>query len=281
VDEGIEQYDEFESKLNASTTQSQKDRWEGEMKKEIKRLQRLRDQIKGWQTLSEIKEKEPLMESRKKIEGLMEKFKSLEKDLKIKAYSREGLIAASKLDPREKEKMDATQWLTSMVDRLQTQVDAFEAEMEASLLTLKKTNRRNEKSFRQLQLEDNLSRHKAYISKLEILLRQIENEAIQAEDISDLKDYMEYFIESHDVRLYPIQASLSTAFYPIFMCFSCRMAILSRMRLFLTHLTLMPSRTSLWQPKLLPPIFPHEKKTRRKRKRKKKKKKKILVTCLL
>ena len=202
VDEGIEEYDAFEAKLNASTTQSQKDRWEGEMKKEIKRLQRLRDQIKGWQALSEIKDKEPLTESRRKIEVLMEKIKSLEKDLKIKAYSKEGLIAASKLDPREKEKLDASNWLNATVDKLRTQVDAFEAELEASLLTLKKNTRKTEKSPRQVELERGAVRHKSYIDKLEIILRKIENEDIQPEDLSDLKDYIDYFLESNEVPIY-------------------------------------------------------------------------------
>ena len=202
MDEGIEEFDELETKLNASTTHSQKERWESEMKKEIKRLQRLRDQIKGWQTLSEIKDKEPLNDSRRKIEVLMEKFKSLEKDLKIKAYSKEGLIAASKLDPKEKEKLDVTNWVTETVDKLRTQVDAFEAELEVSFLSIKKGSGRKgveSKSPRQLELERNVTRHKSYIDNLEIILRKIENEDILPEEIVDLREYIDYFVESNGV----------------------------------------------------------------------------------
>ena len=250
VDEGIEEYDEFEMKLNASTTQSQKDRWEGEMKKEIKRLQRLRDQIKGWQTLSEIKEKEPLNEARRKIEGLMEKFKSLEKDLKIKAYSKEGLIAASKLDPREKEKLDTSHWLNATVDKLRTQVDSFEAELEASLLSISKgggggkaATRKGgaEKSPRQLELERGALRHKSYIDKLEIILRKIENEDIAPEDLTDLKEYIDYFVESHDViLLFLLLDFIYTSLVVIY-----RNPNLWKMRIFLIHSTWMiltPSR---------------------------------------
>ena len=45
-----------------------KEKFEADLKKEIKKLQRYRDQIKTWAASSEIKNKEPLMEVRRKIE---------------------------------------------------------------------------------------------------------------------------------------------------------------------------------------------------------------------
>lgn len=202
VVEGIAEFDEYLEKLNASTTQSQKERWEGEMKKEIKKLQRLRDQIKVWQTSSEIKDKEPLNESRRSIEVLMEKFKILEKDLKIKAYSKEGLIAASKLDPREKEKMDYANWITTAVERLKTQVDAFEAEIEAALLASKKGAKKSEKTSRVLQVEKLLERHKFHIDRLEFLLRMLENDDIHPDQVCLSTDNLFIYLLSLPYRVY-------------------------------------------------------------------------------
>jgi CCR4-NOT transcription complex subunit 3 len=39
-----------------------------DLKKEIKKLQRLRDTIKGWQSSSDIKDKQPINDARKSIE---------------------------------------------------------------------------------------------------------------------------------------------------------------------------------------------------------------------
>ena len=58
----------------------------------------------------------------------MERFKACEKEMKTKAFSREGLIAAAKLDPSEKAKLEMSQWLTSMVDELSRQIESTEAD---------------------------------------------------------------------------------------------------------------------------------------------------------
>lgn len=42
----------------------------------------------------------------------MERFKVVERETKTKAYSKEGLGLAQKVDPAQKEKEEAEQWLT-------------------------------------------------------------------------------------------------------------------------------------------------------------------------
>lgn len=70
VTEGLEVFLETLDKLNNATTPNQKEKFEGDLKKEIKKLQRLRDTIKGWQTSSEIKDKQPINDARKAIEAV-------------------------------------------------------------------------------------------------------------------------------------------------------------------------------------------------------------------
>jgi CCR4-NOT transcription complex subunit 3 len=41
----------------------------------------------------------------------MERFKVIEREAKIKAYSKEGLGTTGKVDPKEKEKEEITAWL--------------------------------------------------------------------------------------------------------------------------------------------------------------------------
>jgi CCR4-NOT transcription complex subunit 3 len=68
VQEGVEQFESIFDKMNASTNSTQKDKCETDLKTQIKKLQRLRDQIKTWISSSEIKDKNQLLETRKLIE---------------------------------------------------------------------------------------------------------------------------------------------------------------------------------------------------------------------
>lgn len=52
----------------------------------------------------------------------MERFKVVERETKTKAYSKEGLGAAQKLDPAQKEREDISSWLANKIDALNIQV---------------------------------------------------------------------------------------------------------------------------------------------------------------
>lgn len=52
----------------------------------------------------------------------MERFKVVERETKTKAYSKEGLGAAQKLDPAQKEREDIQNWLVGSIDQLKIQV---------------------------------------------------------------------------------------------------------------------------------------------------------------
>lgn len=70
VAEGIQAFESIYDKIQQSTNQSQKEKQEDNLKREIKKLQRQRDQIKTWAAGNEIKDKKPLMEQRKAIENV-------------------------------------------------------------------------------------------------------------------------------------------------------------------------------------------------------------------
>lgn len=54
--------------MQASTNQTQKEKLELDLKTQIKKLQRLRDQIKTWVASNDIKDKSALLDNRKLIE---------------------------------------------------------------------------------------------------------------------------------------------------------------------------------------------------------------------
>ena len=70
VAEGIQTFESIYDKIQQATNASQKEKLEDALKREIKKLQRHRDQIKTWAAGNEIKDKKPLMEQRKAIENV-------------------------------------------------------------------------------------------------------------------------------------------------------------------------------------------------------------------
>ena len=270
VGEGVELFEGIYEKMQASTNQTQKEKQELDLKTQIKKLQRLRDQIKTWVASNDIKDKSQLLENRRLIEtvclplfivhscvvmhresvsvgvgvhhrgrlfcmlGLcsymfsqllfvpslvltltfwgchnayahvlqqMEKFKACEKEMKTKAFSKEGLIQAAKLDPKEQEKEEATQWLQAQVEELQMQVESTEAEVESLQGAGKKRNKAGSTAAGRLEeLEQLNDRRKWHISRLEIVLRLLNNGSLPAEKVQGLKEDVQYFVESNTVR---------------------------------------------------------------------------------
>ncbi|KAF3915042.1 hypothetical protein ABW21_db0202743 [Orbilia brochopaga] len=195
VAEGITAFEATYDKLQQTTNPSQKEKLEDVLKREIKKLQRHRDQIKSWAASNEIKDKKPLLEQRKLIETQMEKFKAVEKEMKTKAYSKEGLSAAAKLDPKEKEKVEICGFLSNMVEELERQIETLEAEMEGIQLTLKKGRKDTAKAERLSNVEQTVERHKWHQGKLELILRLVENGGLEAEQITEIKEDIKYYVE--------------------------------------------------------------------------------------
>ncbi|KAF2138600.1 uncharacterized protein K452DRAFT_353090 [Aplosporella prunicola CBS 121167] len=197
VAEGVTAFEGVYDKLQQSTNPAQKEKLEDALKKEIKKLQRSRDQIKAWAASNEIKDKKPLLDQRKLIETQMEKFKAVEKEMKTKAYSKEGLSAASKLDPKEKEKLEVCQFLSDMVDELERQIETTEAETASLQANMKKSRKDTSKAERIAELERTVERHQWHIGKLELLRRSLENDGIELEQVKELDDSIRYYVENN------------------------------------------------------------------------------------
>ena len=199
---------------------------EGELKSQIKKLQRLRDQIKTWLASNEIKDKKILIDNRKLIEHVsprwltpeswiqylytayvactiqqMERFKACEKEMKTKAFSKEGLSANAKLDPKELLKIETANFVSLMVDELARQVEMTEAEVELLQGGAKKTKKGGTGTDKAGQLEDLNDRRKWHISRLELILRLMENGNMDPDRIVGLKEDISYFVESNTVRV--------------------------------------------------------------------------------
>lgn len=198
VAEGVEVFEDFWKKVQTATNSNQKEKYESDLKKEIKKLQRLRDQIKTWVANSDIKDKQPLIEQRKLIEMQMERFKVLERETKTKAYSKDGLGAAAKLDPQTREKSEITAWLSSQIEQLKIQLDQLESELESFECTSKKKKVDKDTGPRADELKARRDRHKYHIKQLEMAMRAVDNDAVGVEKIKEIKEDVEYYVEANN-----------------------------------------------------------------------------------
>ena len=127
----------------------------------------------------------------------MEKFKAVEKEMKTKAFSKEGLQATAKLDPAEKAKLESCQFLANMVEELERQVESLEAEEEALQVTVKKGKKDTSKADRLSEISRTLERHKYHQGKLELLLRHLENGNVETEQVQELEESIKYYVEEN------------------------------------------------------------------------------------
>ncbi|KAK9728441.1 Not1 N-terminal domain, CCR4-Not complex component [Popillia japonica] len=195
VTEGVETFHDIFQKFQNATNANQKEKYEADLKKEIKKLQRLRDQIKSWIASGEIKDKSVLMDNRKLIEQQMEKFKVVERETKTKAYSKEGLGAAQKLDPVQKEREEIQSWLNESIKEINRQCDTLESKIESLQANKKKKLDKDKQEMVDVH-KNRLERHRFHIKKLETLLRMLDNMSVEVPQIKAIKEDIEFYIES-------------------------------------------------------------------------------------
>lgn len=206
ISEGLTVFDDIYEKLMSSDISSQKEKLESDLKKEIKKLQRLRDQLKQWLGDSSIKlDKNLLQDNRTKIEHAMDQFKDLEKSSKIKQFSNEGLELQSQRsrskfnDPEDAKKNESCNYISDVIDQLNQQNEALEVELHQLSLQMKKAKTSNAYQF-QNSIDDakyKVERNATHLTKLEMILRSLENEKLDPELVDDIKDDLEYYVENN------------------------------------------------------------------------------------
>lgn len=196
VAEGAETFEDIWQKVQHPGNTNQKEKYEVELKREIKKLQRLREQIKTWIASNEIKDKSALLENRKLIEIQMERFRLVEKESKMKAYSKEGLGQAKKIDPETKEYELCREWLNEAISNLNIQIDQMESETESLFAGTKKKKIDKDKVERVDELNEQIEKHRHHINQIELILRSLDNESLGVDAVNKVKDDVDYYISN-------------------------------------------------------------------------------------
>ena len=124
----------------------------------------------------------------------MEQFKAVEKEMKTKAYSKEGLQQNVKQDPKEKEREDLCEFLNEQLDEITRFLETLEAEEEALQVAVKKNKRDTSKNDRLSDISIITERFKWHEGKLQLLLRALQNSNIDNERVLEIKEDIEYLV---------------------------------------------------------------------------------------
>jgi len=195
VEEGLEEFCNVWDNVHSASHVNQREKFEGELKTQIKKLQRDREQIKAWQSDKNIKDKNALLEARKKIEVEMERFKEFERDAKTKQYSKEGLSKSDKMDPYEEERVKHRSWIQESMDKLHVQIDEIDADVEA--LRTKKSKNSKQDDSALAHVHHVQETHRWHAKKLDQLLRKLDNDEVDLDELDELRDSVEYYVDEN------------------------------------------------------------------------------------
>ena len=191
VDEGIIVFDDLMEKVQGARDPSHKEKHESDLKKEIKKLQRLRDTIKGWIAGYEVKDKTILIETRRKIETKMEAFKVCEKEAKTKQFSKEGLSREAKLDPQEVAKNKTRNFLQESIQTLNDQSEMLDADVEKLSQGKKASKNKGEIA----KLSSKIEVFNSYSAKMEQIIRLMDNDILTSDQVDSHEDAFSIFLE--------------------------------------------------------------------------------------
>ena len=180
VREGLEDFEVIYEKFQDTepSNNSYREKLEADLKREIKKLQKHREQIKTWLSKDDTKDRQQaLMENRRLIENGMERFKSIEKLMKTKQFSKEALTNPDIIkDPRELKKRDQVEFIHECLDELQKQLESHEAQND----------------------DEQIERHEFHITNLENILKMLQNNEMDPETIKDYQDDIKYYVENNE-----------------------------------------------------------------------------------
>ncbi|OBA26326.1 Not3-domain-containing protein [Hanseniaspora valbyensis NRRL Y-1626] len=187
VREGIQDFDQIYIIFEQTdpSNQTYREKLEMDINKQIKKLQKHREQIKTWMSKEDVKDREAILwENRRNIEQRMETAKVVEKMVKLKKFSTQALANPDMaIHPKDLKKYKLIEFLQECIDELSKQREMLEGEIEQG----------ND----DMQTEHLLERHIFNIVNLENILKLINTDGLDVETVEEFKDDIQYYVDNN------------------------------------------------------------------------------------
>ncbi|CAH6719600.1 general negative regulator of transcription subunit 5 [[Candida] jaroonii] len=179
--------------------ESQKDKLETDLKREIKKLQKHREMIKNWQsneTIEAVVDRSKLNENRKLVEYAMEKYKEVEKNSKMKTFSNQSIMMAS-LETNDLTPLaiEMIEFLHESKEQLNEQIEALEAEYEK--ISSKRSKKNSSHESEKMELENFLSIDRFHLENFDNIIDHLKSNQIDPELVEKIKEDIIFIIESN------------------------------------------------------------------------------------
>ena len=174
-------------------------KWRGELKKEIKRLQRQRDLVRAWADDPTIQDPAGVLDdSRRAVEVEMERMRAYEREARVKDYSRESL-ARTAAHPADEAKAATVRWVRAAQASLVVQAEQLTADADAA----RAAGRASAAASASARADD----HASHVARLDQVMRAVENETLAVGDVDELlKEAVEdYVARGSDVNAPPLE----------------------------------------------------------------------------
>ncbi|XBW36545.1 hypothetical protein QEN19_002121 [Hanseniaspora menglaensis] len=187
VREGIQDFDQIYTVFEQTdpSNQTYREKLEVDINKQIKKLQKQREQIKTWLAKEDVKDKEiMLFDARKNIEQRMETAKVVEKMVKLKKFSTQALANPDMaIHPKDLKKYKLIEFLQECIDELSKQREMLEGEIEQG----------ND----DMHTEHLLDRHIFNVVNLENILKLVNTDGLDVETVEEFKDDIQYYVDNN------------------------------------------------------------------------------------
>lgn len=204
IHEGVDLFNYYYTRHDSLTNDSQREKLEGDLKKEVKKLQKYREQIKSWQSnelIEAVISLSRLQEHRKMVEESMEKYKEVEKSSKMKSFSNQSIML-SKLEDMEdndlsEEAQEAVDFLMEKTEEINQQAEKLEEEYEK--LNQKKLRKNNQHLIeeRKQEIESFNARNNFHRERIEQVIHFIKQNKVDPESIWVIQEDLSFYVESN------------------------------------------------------------------------------------
>ena len=126
----------------------------------------------------------------------MERFKVCEKETKTKAFSKEGLAAASRREHKDSlMKMETFEWISETQNKLRDQIQTFEEELDTTSANKKSKTKSLRDKYE--KIANSVVRHNWHLEKLSLLAKSLRNDRVNIEQVADIQDDVDMYVEQN------------------------------------------------------------------------------------
>lgn len=201
IHEGLDLFNYYFSRHEASNNDLQREKLESDLKKEIKKLQKFRDQIKNWQgndSLEATIAPQKLQEHRRLVEEAMECYKEVEKNSKMKSFSNQSIMLAS-LDQGGRElsldALEAYEFLSGVVDDLNEQNEGLEEEYDKLSQKKARKSALSAVEERKQEIETFKLRNEMHIEEIETVMSYLKTRKVSVDLVLAIQEDLRFYVE--------------------------------------------------------------------------------------